>query len=714
MHKKSLKKSKAFSMVELSIVVLIIGIIISGITVSGTIVKKAKDYRTKSSTQSSVVNRTKGVVLWLEAGLDGSFLATGLAETGSIDEGTAITGWYNNKTTGSARNQATAPGTVANQPTRARGISNIPTVRFDGNDSITVDASAITNRPYTIIAVGKRACGGTANYFMGDSAVSSDILIGYSAATSINHSQSTTVASANVADCNGSDKGAIIIATSDQSGNKKIYVNGILAATTTGGTGNAAVGNIVIGKNFTGDIGEIIVIDHEVSASDRDKIENYLSNKWGISLGSGTCPSTGTIVGSTCRIDSCTVATITGITSPATVTPGSGSLTCNATGYSGSVSYTCDSTTGAFNSSGSCSCASGYTMVSGTCQQNCAVSIAGVSTTSVDAGTSGSFTCNAPAYTGSPTYNCVNGNLNASGSCSCGSGYTLVSGTCQQNCAVSITGVSTTSVNAGTSGNLTCATGYTGSPTYTCTNGSLSTGGTACSVIQCTFNGTTGVPNGTVVNYTSSSTPASCTSAGYTGSVNYTCTSTGAPSVSGSCTAITCAFNGTTGIANGTVVNYTNSGSRSCDSGYTGGPIAYKCLAAGAPTSIAGSCSMIAHWEDVPSPAYANLVLKSYYDATDYTVSYSSSPTTCTTSRNGYYIRVKDTASPSGANYSDTVYGVARWVKCHCFYSGIGVDCWTPITCAPGTSHVGATTSATAAYRGPGVPGHKYLKCVSQ
>ena len=101
------------------------------------------------------------------------------------------------------------------------------------------------------------------------------------------------------------------------------------------------------------------------------------------------------------------------------------------------------------------------------------------------------------------------------------------------SCSVTTANVVQSTVSQG-SGSLTCSAGYSGSPTYTCTAGTFTPGGSACAAITCSVS-VTGVSSPSSVAYTPSSTSMSCNAAGYTGSVNYTCT-TGTLNVTGSCT----------------------------------------------------------------------------------------------------------------------------------------------------------------------------------
>jgi hypothetical protein len=193
-----------------------------------------------------------------------------------------------------------------------------------------------------------------------------------------------------------------------------------------------------------------------------------------------SCATGYTLVSGSC-IPSCNVPTTNGIVS-SQVTGNNGTINCTATGYTGSVAYSCASQGSNATITGSCGCSTGYVLASGACvPTNCPVSITGISSPSSVSYTSTStpLTCNATGYTGTVNYTCTTGTLTATGSCSCATGYSLVSGVCTP-ITCSITGVTKLNNKTGlayassataipNSPTSACATGYSGSPTYTCT-----------------------------------------------------------------------------------------------------------------------------------------------------------------------------------------------------------------------------------------------------
>jgi hypothetical protein len=285
------------------------------------------------------------------------------------------------------------------------------------------------------------------------------------------------------------------------------------------------------------------------------------------------------------------------------------SLTC-ASGFYGSPTYTCTGTTnpGTFSSAGTtCSAVTcslpvetGYSAKSG------------LTYTSSDSGLT--TTCNRTGYTSTIYYTCpanptstsVAGSIVSGSSCACASGYAKnASGVCVRiTCTVPT--VNTTSdgnsVNYKTTAtSLTCKTGFTGSPTYTCTGttnpGTFSSAGTTCSAVTCSLPTVNTTLDGASVNYTTTATPLTCKS-GYTGSPTYTCIGSGTFNLSGSCTSnsasVQCTIPYTVNsMLDGNLVDYTTSSvSLTCKTGFTGSPT-YTCTGSSNPGSvqISGSCS---------------------------------------------------------------------------------------------------------------------------
>lgn len=64
----------------------------------------------------------------------------------------------------------------------------------------------------------------------------------------------------------------------------KINGNNFAESSVATSTVNNVLGTFYIGKNLNGHIGEVIVFNRGLKDSEIEKVENYLSQKWGINL----------------------------------------------------------------------------------------------------------------------------------------------------------------------------------------------------------------------------------------------------------------------------------------------------------------------------------------------------------------------------------------------------------------------------------------------
>jgi len=333
-------------------------------------------------TISSPVNGISDSTIWLESSLDKSFKDSESSDTNTLSA------WYDIRESVNKNNAIQTNS--SNAPTYSNTINYIHAVKFDGTNSyLTIpDASFLNNSSYTIFVLEKRESNKSSNYFIGDSTSGNEsttnrnLTLGYSADGTIKHSQSsdnsytssiTTYAASN-------DKPRIFSFVHDKSVGKKTYINGLLAATSSNTENLSGITSLKIGSGYKGQIGEIIMFGRAITNEERQSVEDYLGKKWtspilrtvGTSASSGgiggSCTS-GTISNTGCQL-TCTVPTITGITTTS-VSDGSGSLTCDSSsGFktSPTIAYTCSN--GIFSLTGSttsCSCQDGYEVSGTTC-----------------------------------------------------------------------------------------------------------------------------------------------------------------------------------------------------------------------------------------------------------------------------------------------------------------------------------------------------------
>ncbi len=587
----NLKKKRAFSLMEVATVVITIGIVATGMIAANSFITKARTASAQALTRSSPINNMRDVEVWLEGSMEDSL-------AGSI--------WRN--VVGSNTGKAEAIYVSSSAPTASYdAINRVNSVGFDGSDShFEIDGKFLNGAEYTVAIVEQRSSSRSSNYFIGDP--TQNFALGYSSDGKIIHSQgASNSCESSIGAFDDFKQPKVIIFTHSKVDGNKTYVNGVLAGESANIANVSGVTTLVVGKNYDGEIGEVVVFDRAIRDSEIEAIEKYLSEKWAVKLPTDTSDClTGIITSAGCDHGKCSVS-ITGI-SDTQAEEGSGSLDCNQTGYdsSYSVSYTCSS--GVFTPSGSCPCASGYSSVSGECRSQCNVTgVTGINNTTVDYTSSATTkNCNATGFNISDaiSYNCVGALFNVvSGACdTCSAGYTLSGSACIPiTCTIAAaSGFNAKSglayATSATAISSPCQAGYSGTPTYTCTTtGAAVTSGT-CDAISCSITSVAGFNDQASLPYATSATaiPTPC-QGGYSGTPTYTCTATGAAVISGSCAAApTCTITGVTGFNNQASLPYAASATAipsACQDGYTGSPT-YTCTASGAAT-ISGTCTAI-------------------------------------------------------------------------------------------------------------------------
>lgn len=406
------KPKKAFSLIELSIVILVIAIIVAGVLASNMLIKKFRITTAQTLTQSSPIHGIPDSILWLESSLDKSF------KSSESDDTSPLTAWYDIRENVNKNNAIQT--NASNSPTYANTINYVPATKFDGTNSyFTVDGSILNNTNYTIFVLEQRSSNKDGNYFIGDSSsgnnstTNKNLVLGYSADGTITHSQSSDnsyTASVSTYESAGENP-RIFSFIHDSTLGKKIYVNGLLAATSTDTNNLSGMTTLKIGSSYQGQIGEIVMFARALKDEERQSIEDYLGKKWNSKIlrSSGTSAASGGTGGSCvggiistsgCQT-TCTVPTTLGI-STTVVADGTGSLTCSGTGYdnTSSLPYTCSNGSFSFTGATSCACATGYTLINSSCSpSSCS---GGTETTQTISGTSykihtftsgGTFSC---------------------------------------------------------------------------------------------------------------------------------------------------------------------------------------------------------------------------------------------------------------------------------------------------------------------------------
>jgi prepilin-type N-terminal cleavage/methylation domain-containing protein len=478
---------RAFSLIEVAVVLIIISIFVVGIFVSNAFLTKFRIAAAQTLTRSSPIHDIKDNALWLETSLEKSFNGIESNDTKSL------TTWYEQRnSTNKVFLRAENGG-----PTYSNTINRIHAVKFAGNGYFSFDGSFLNNSDYTIFILEKRESANAGNYFLGDSSVTTtnqNLLLGYSSDGQISHSQGGTSAyAALVSDYSSSSNSPRIFTfTHSATAGKKTYINGALAAQDeTNLEPITGIQNLSLGKEYSGEIGELVIFTRALEADEISSVEKYLSQKFNSKLvnnsGQSCLDKVVTLTGCELATSSstCEVA-VTGVSSTAAVASGSGTLTCNSPRYSGStISYTCDG--GILNTSSSCACANGFSgsgcnnfasgyvsdgssggaRLAAACNTSSVVGVTSPTTVAHEA--TGLFNCSATGYSGTSAYSCNDGSLTAAAcACDTANGYSLSGGICLVSAAVCTGGIIDRSTVSGfaihkfnSSGTFTCPTART-------------------------------------------------------------------------------------------------------------------------------------------------------------------------------------------------------------------------------------------------------------
>jgi len=288
-----------FSLLELSISLLVIGLLMTAVVKGSDLISQARLTAARELTINSPILKIDGLVLWFETTMPQSFDASETYNGSQISTWYDISGYIPN-----SPNNATA----GNSPTYASSaVNNLPALNFNGsNDYLeTANLTATDYSIFTILQTGSTGVGNIVdNAYLNSCVIWSDV--------AGNHNDLVQLAiGAGVAKTGVGKEGIsgfptlygsiavntntpIIIATTRlmSSGLLSLYVNGV--ADGTNATGNSNVlsanpvmvigGNILDNKYYTGYISEIIIFNQILSDQERQDVERYLGQKWGITV----------------------------------------------------------------------------------------------------------------------------------------------------------------------------------------------------------------------------------------------------------------------------------------------------------------------------------------------------------------------------------------------------------------------------------------------
>lgn len=266
MQKISTKK-KGFSLIELAIVLVIIGIMVVGISSGRSLIKSAKVSAARSATLSTQIVSIPGMIAWFESSTKDSF-----RRSESVDE-SQITTWFNIAPSGFLfRNNLGVFGdpvtgaVVGNVSYEYEGINDIPAVRFVENSNISLNEFAASPLPESTLIIVFQNDIGTDD---------AQAVLSAGNNQSIEHDFLGNVPYILMVNFNGVNSAAYINNTSPLP---------------TFDVGTNLLDGVLIGslspidQGLTGEISEVIIYNTSLSATQREDVFNYLSDKYKITV----------------------------------------------------------------------------------------------------------------------------------------------------------------------------------------------------------------------------------------------------------------------------------------------------------------------------------------------------------------------------------------------------------------------------------------------
>ena len=294
-------KKRAFSLTELSVTLMIVSLAVAAIVQTNDLLVDMKINSAENLTKSAPVRSIKGLVLWLDAATTDSF-----EESERIDEG-QITLWKDINPQANRKYYAVTSATSAITYRELTEINDLPSLYFDGSsgsarltlsksESVS-DATAIItpDNDFTFFVVSKLDSDAGSSV----TAFSNGYLGGWSYQMSgISGSRYRRVSYPSVGNIDttasdGSERPEIVTVTyngnSGQTTAMRVNGSSVSVSSSLMDAENPStalyIGNTASGSSqWKGYISEIILFKKVLNASQIDKIEQYLSQKYKIKL----------------------------------------------------------------------------------------------------------------------------------------------------------------------------------------------------------------------------------------------------------------------------------------------------------------------------------------------------------------------------------------------------------------------------------------------
>ena len=315
--KKTKISKRAFSLLELSVVILVIGILITGVMKGGSLVSASRLNAARSLTARAPVGEINGLTAWYETTSLQSFGTRKAGGSGTPPNPTAtisvvqltdrnrveiwrdigpkcINNYSIANTTTSTPTQATdyintcnalSQAILANRPYYSlSGINNLPSVSFEGSQSLLLDSfkdgNIASSTKFVVFSVDAKPTSGT-HFILDNNPTSTQQRIALSSTNiSVNNGTDTSIASYNV-------KNTYILAVISAGGTSYYKINNNALSTSINPGSNTATGLTVGGITntfFRGKISEIIVFNRMLQQGEITEIFNYLGKKYKVQV----------------------------------------------------------------------------------------------------------------------------------------------------------------------------------------------------------------------------------------------------------------------------------------------------------------------------------------------------------------------------------------------------------------------------------------------
>jgi hypothetical protein len=223
--------------------------------------------------------------LWLDAA-DSNTLYDATTGGALVGAGGAVARWEDKSGNGRHATQVT----LSNRPTRTVGAQNTrDALRFNGtNHFLSYDGSFLANTNYTIfISVARLR--DTANYFIGglDGTENGNLHLGWRNSTTLAHAQYINDYIMTVSGYTSPVYHVFTFSHNTTTG-KRTHSNGSQIGSRANTASLTTYNGAMIGRylsggsSFAGDVAEIIMLPYTATDAQRQSIERYLANKWGL------------------------------------------------------------------------------------------------------------------------------------------------------------------------------------------------------------------------------------------------------------------------------------------------------------------------------------------------------------------------------------------------------------------------------------------------